>query len=405
MKILIITQWYDPEPTFKGQLFAKSLAEAGHEVQVITGFPNYPGGKVYDGYKIKPYTIDWIDGVKVCRVALYPSHNQSGVKRAFNYLSFAFSSFLFGLLKAHKADVIYAYHPPLTTSFCAALLGKLKRIPVVIDIQDLWPDTLKATGMINSPKVLGVVNKLCNLTYRMCNRIVVLSPGFKRLLKQRGVPESKLDVIYNWCDEKNLTASGTTNHKLPELGFNIVFAGNMGPAQGIMSVIDAAGLLQQQGVKANIIFVGSGLSEAEGKSKVAEEAINNVFFIPRVPMSEVGCILDRADALLVHLVDDPLFRITIPSKTQAYMAMGKPIIMAVKGDCADLIEQAGAGVSCHPQEPQALASAITRMVEAPEQELALMGERGASFYHKELSLAAGTKKFLHVFDRMSSGKK
>ena len=222
MKIQIITQWFDPEPTFKGLLFAKELAKRGNNVEVITGFPNYPEGKVYDGYKISALQKEEIEGVNISRVALYPSHDSSPLKRTLNYLSFFASSLIYGLFIAKKTDVIYAYHPPLTTVLSAIIIGKLRRIPVVIDIQDLWPDTLKATGMINSNFALSLVSKICDFTYKQAKEIVVLSPGFKKLLVERGVPENKITVIYNWCDETALTEIEPDQNTLPEQRFVVI---------------------------------------------------------------------------------------------------------------------------------------------------------------------------------------
>ncbi|TOF61791.1 glycosyltransferase WbuB, partial [Vibrio parahaemolyticus] len=127
MKILLLTQWFEPEPTFKGLLFAQELRRQGHEVEILTGFPNYPGGKVYDGYKILPYQKEILDGFTIHRAPLYPSHDSSAIKRILNYLSFSVSSTIIGLLKVRSVDVIYSYHPPLTTSISAALLGIFKR--------------------------------------------------------------------------------------------------------------------------------------------------------------------------------------------------------------------------------------------------------------------------------------
>ena len=163
VKILLLTQWFDPEPTFKGLLFAKTLRDKGYDVEVLTGFPNYPGGKVYKGYKISLYQKEIIDGIIIHRVPLYPSHDGSALKRIFNYVSFSLSSILIGLIKTRNIDVIYSYHPPLTTALSAVILGFFKRIPFVVDIQDLWPDTLIATGMINNKKVLNVINFFVSL--------------------------------------------------------------------------------------------------------------------------------------------------------------------------------------------------------------------------------------------------
>ena len=201
LRVLMLTQWFDPEPAFKGLAFAKKLTKLGLEVEVVTGFPNYPFGKIYPGYRIKPVQRELLDGVRITRVALYPSHDRSPIKRILNYVSFAFSSFWYCLIFVRKIDVIYAYHPPLTVGIAASFLGLLRRIPVVYDVQDLWPDTLRTTGMMDNDRVISLVGSICDQVYKRVDQIVVLSPGFKSQLIQRGVPESKVTVIYNWANE------------------------------------------------------------------------------------------------------------------------------------------------------------------------------------------------------------
>lgn len=397
MKILLFTQWFDPEPTFKGLTFAKELVSQGHEVEVLTGYPNYPGGKVYSGYNIKPYTKMIMDGVVVHRVALYPDHGKSAIKRVLNYTSFGLTSMIFGLFFAKKFDVIYVYHPPLTTGLAAALISLIRRTPFVIDVQDLWPDTLSATGMLNNKKALSIVGAFCGWVYKRAAHIVVLSPGFKSKLLERGVSESKISLIYNWCDEHALINSTESEYELPASGFNIVFAGNLGFAQGIPSLINAARLLQQSGQKINIVLIGSGVSLESAKSQVASQNINNVFFIPRVPMIEVGSLLKKADALLVHLTDNELFRITIPSRTQAYMCIGKPVIMAVAGDASDLITLSRSGYSCEPDEPAELAKTMANLANLPKDRLSELGRNARNFYVEQLSLEVGVRKFVDVF--------
>lgn len=397
MKILIVTQWFDPEPTFKGLLFAKELIKKGHDVEVITGFPNYPGGKVYDGYKIKPWEVAYVEGVKLCRVALYPSHNNSASKRIFNYISFFFSSCLFGVFKAKKADVIYSYHPPLTTCMSSVIIGKIRRIPVVLDVQDLWPDTLKATGMINNQKILNIVGTICDFTYKLATKIVVLSPGFEKKLISRNVPDDKISVIYNWCEENALKPKGICPFELPKKGFNVVFAGNLGKAQGIDSIISSAKILSERKCNANIVLIGDGVSLEEAKASVAKSQLLNVHFIPRVPMTEVADLLNEADALLVHLNSDELFKITIPSRTQAYMSVGKPIIMGVEGDASDLVRNSGGGMVCKPNNPEDLAATIEEMSNLSLEDLNDMAKHSKDFYQKELSLEKGVSKFIEVF--------
>jgi colanic acid biosynthesis glycosyl transferase WcaI len=403
-RVLLLTQWFDPEPTFKGMVFARELVRQGFEVEVLTGFPNYPGGKVYPGYKVKLLQRERIDGVQVTRVPLYPNHDQSAIKRVVNYASFAASSLIYGLFMARRPDVIYAYHPPLTVGIAASLIRLFRRIPVVYDIQDMWPDTLRATGMVRNLRVLSVVAVICKWVYRQMDHLVVLSPGFKRLLVQRGVPEAKVEVIYNWADEAALIAA---RGKLPDTFpgpeyFRVLFAGNMGKAQALDSLLDAAVLLQTRRSRVCFVMLGGGVEVNRLKQKALELQLGNVVFLPPVPMSEVGSLLKAADALLVHLRKDPLFEITIPSKTQAYMAAGKPLLAAVSGDAAELVVDSGSGLTAEPENAEALAAVAEALSVLPAEALYEMGRRAAQYYEAHLSLKIGVIKFGAIFRRLAS---
>ena len=402
LRILILTQWFDPEPTFKGLLFARKLQKLGHEVEVITGYPNYPSGKLYPGYRQKWCSREMIDGVEVVRVPLYVSHDGSAFKRMLNYFSFAFTSCLYGILGAKKADVIYVYHPPMTVGLSGALISLFRRTPFVYDVQDLWPDTLRATGMMTNDRALKVVAAVCGWIYRRASHIVVLSPGFRRLLIERGVPDAKLSLIYNWCDESALKAPGRSTVDLSFMDgrFNIVFAGNMGKAQALSAVIEAARIVSAQDTRVQFVLVGGGLEVAALREMSAKLELDNVHFIAQMPMAEVGAVLARADALLVHLRNDPLFSITIPSKTQAYMAVGKPILMAVEGDAADLLDRARAGLVVMPENPLSIAKNVLRIAGLSEEERLQMGRNASDFYQKELSLDMGCEKFLDIFENL-----
>ena len=404
MRILLITQWFDPEPTFKGLLFAQELRRQGHDVEVLTGFPNYPGGKVYPGYRIQPYQREVIDGIPVLRVPLYPSHDQSGVKRALNYLSFAAAASI-GTLFTRRPDVVYIYHPPATVSLPALVLDALRDVPFVYDIQDLWPDTLAATGMMQSAAVLGGVDRWMTRVYRKAAHVVVLSDGFRQRLVQRGVPQEKVTVIPNWTDESQITLPETTPERAQELGladrFNVVFAGTMGKAQALTTVVEAAELLQGTQPDAQFVMIGGGVEVESLKSAAADRALRNVVFLPRRPPAEIGEILGLADALLVHLKDDPLFEITIPSKTQAYMMVGKPILMGVRGDAARMVEAAGAGLTFEPEQPAALADAVTAMMRLSPEGRTEMGEAGRRYYAEHLSVAQGVRAFVQVFEQVA----
>lgn len=400
MKILLVTQWFDPEPTFKGLLFAKKLKSKGHDVEVITGFPNYPGGKIYDGYRVRWLQRENIDGIQVNRVPLYPSHDGSAFKRIINYISFCFAASLFGIFGSKKADIIYVYHPPLTVGIAGALIGFFRRTPFVYDIQDLWPDTLRATGMISNPGALSIVNVVCNWVYNRASHVVVLSSGFKRRLIQRGVPEHKLTVIHNWCDEPALECLSEIKEDLLPNGFNIVFAGNMGPAQALDTVLEAAVIVARTDRRINFVLVGSGIETESLKSHVRANNLKNVYFVPRMPMSEVGAVLRTADALLVHLKKDELFEITVPSKLQAYMAIGKPIIMAVEGDAADLVTEAECGVCCESQNPLALATQVLALKNSAPQKLKEMAMNAQEFYIEKLCLSVGSDNFINLFEQI-----
>ncbi len=407
LRLLLLTQWFDPEPTSKGLLFARELAMRGFDVEVVTGFPNYPGGKLYPGYRMRWFQREEIDGVRVTRLPLYPSHDHSVIGRVLNYISFAVAAAVYGLFGAARPSVLYAYHPPLTIGLVAALLRIVRRVPLVYDIQDLWPDTLRATGLIRNERILAFVGWLCRLVYRVSDRVVVQSPGFRRLLVARGVPPSKIELIYNWADETAVSASAALG--APE-GFRrpgsfvVLFAGNMGTAQALEAVIEAAALLQQAGELIDFVFLGAGQRLGTLKTLAETRCLGNVQFVPAVPMSSVGSYLQAADALLVHLRQDPLFESTIPSKTQAYLAAGRPIVMAVAGDAARLIELSGGGVVARSEDAASIAAAIVRIANLSGPQRRAMGSHGRAFYLRELSASAGVDRFARLIIALSDGR-
>lgn len=404
-RVLLLTQWFDPEPSFKGMVFARELARLGYDVEVVTGFPNYPGGKLYPGYEVRWLQQERAGGVLVTRVPLYPSHDDSVIRRILNYVSFAGSALFYTLFAARRPDIIYVYHPPLTVPIVAVIVRLFRRVPVVLDIQDMWPDTLQATGMFSNRRALRLVSRICDWVYRQVTHIVVLSPGFKRLLTARGVQAEKVDVIPNWCDEAKLTKLAEQVHgELPAKGaFRIVFAGNMGKAQAMDAVLHAAELLRGRTPAIHFIFIGGGIDRKRLMLKAEEMQLPNVTFVARMPVREAGIMMQQADALLVHLRKDPLFKVTIPSKTQAYMAIGKPILMAVDGDAAALVLESGCGVCAAPEDPEAIAAAATTLSVMKIESLRAMGERGSHYYRDKLSLQVGTARFAKIFNQVAGG--
>lgn len=406
MKILILTQWFFPEPIFKGLPFAKELVRRGHEVQVLTGFPNYPGGNLYPGYRVKPIQYQTIEGISVIRVPLYPSHDSSSIRRILNYVSFALSAALLAPLLVKRADIAYVFHAPATIALPAIVLKIFRRIPFIYDINDLWPDSLAASNMLGNRFLLKCVDLWCNLTYRLASQITVNAPGVKTVLIERGVPESKIDIIYNWCDE---VQRSTNRNEITALElslsekFNLVFAGTMGKVQGLDAVIDAAKIVERQQPDIQFVFVGGGIEVERLKGRLVSEDVRNCLFLPRLPISEIGTILALADALLVHLQDSPLFRISIPSKTGAYMFSGKPILMAVRGDAANLVKAANAGICCNPDSPEDIAKSVLHLYGMSNSKKEQMGRDGQKFYESEISLKIGAEKFERVFLATISG--
>jgi len=402
VRVLLITQWFEPEPMLKGLLLARELKAMGHEVEVLTGFPNYPGGVLYPGYRLRLLRTDIIEGIRVTRVPLYPSHSRSAIGRIFNYVSFAAAAAVYGAFQRRKFDVAYVYHPPLTVGMSAAVIGLVHRMPFLYDIQDLWPDTLESTGMISNRHALAIVATACRLVYRRAAMIVAQSPGIETRLLDRGVPREKLHMIYNWCDEAALAPSAARAVVPAGMAgrFNIVFAGNMGPAQALDTVLLAARDAHAADPRIQFVFVGDGVQVSQLQALSDSLQLGKaVMFLPRMPITEIGAILQAADVLLVHLRDDQLFSITVPSKTQAYLFSGKPILMAVHGDAANLVRQADAGVCAEPENAESIAQAAVRLASMEPEALSDMGRRGQAFYEKNLSIKVGIGRLAALLEQ------
>ena len=376
MRILLLTQWYPPEPASLLQELAQTLLEKGHDVEVLTGFPNYPSGKLYPGYRLRWSMKEKLDKISVSRVFLYPDHSGSKIKRILNYFSFAISSAFLGPWMVSKPDVIFVYHPPLTVGIPAFLISRLWRVPFVYQVQDMWPETLRATGMVTNQSVLKWVGVFAKRVYRWAHAVLVISPGFKHNLIRKGVDGGKIYVVSNWVDSKLYHPIEPDFRLKEQLGlinkFNVMFAGNLGKAQGLETVIETA-VLFSNNKKIQFIFVGDGVVLPELKRMVEEKKLNNIVFLGRYPEKEMSKLFALADVLLVHLNDDPLFQITIPHKILSYLAVGKPIIAALDGDGAEVVIDAKAGIVCPPQNPEALAKAVSTMYNLSKEEREKLG--------------------------------
>jgi glycosyltransferase involved in cell wall biosynthesis len=231
--------------------------------------------------------------------------------------------------------------------------------------------------------------------YRAAARIAVLSPGFKSRLVGRGVPAEKIEVIYNWSDEASTASNipAPSDDQLLAGRFNILFAGNMGRMQGLETVLEAAQSLQLTQPLAQFILMGGGVELPRLREIARARRLTNVRFCDPRSQDAANAFMRRCDTLLVHLKDDPLFRITIPSKTQAYMAAGRPLLMAVRGDAAALVKQAGCGICAEPEQPHGIAGAVSELMSMAPEQRRDMGERGALFYRRHLSMEVGVKAF------------
>lgn len=392
-KVTFVTQWYAPEPTSVPVLTAEQLRSAGMSVRVLTGIPNLPDGRVYRGYRAWKPRRETHEGIGLLRAPLYPNHSTSAVKRMANYLSWALSAVVIGLPQLRRSDVSVVHCTPATAAL-PALMGKLLFwTPYVVIVQDLWPDTVISSGFLKSStwtKVIATwLNALVKQLYGRADRVVVISPGMGELLKERGIDPLRLRLVYNSVDEEAYRPEPRDDSARAELGvdegsFLIMYAGNQGSAQDLATLVRAVGDLDV-GRPVHLVLVGWGVERGALADLAASRAPGRVHFVDRLPPSEVRRIQNAADLCAVSLKDDPLFKITIPSKLQALLASGLPILGIVSGDAAQIIDASGAGFIATPGDPQSVREAIRRALEMEPDALRALGERGHTFYAGQMS--------------------
>ena len=380
MNILIVSQYFWPE-TFRINDLALGLRERGHQVSVLTGSPNYPAGKFYDGYSFFNKQEDY-HGVKVLRVPLIPRGNGGGFRLALNYISFAVSaSILCPLICRGDYDLVFVFQlSPVTQGLPAFVLKKIYKYPVFFWVQDLWPESLSATGAIRSQRILALVEKLVKFIYKRCDRILIQSQAFiESIVKLGGDPER---IHYFPNSAENIFSmpcqvSGTLP-PLPE-GFKVMFAGNIGAAQDFETIICAAEKLK---MVQNIhwIIVGDGRKRQWAETEVANRGLKNFHFLGAHPLATMPSFFSQADAMLVTLKKEPIFAMTIPSKIQSYLACGKPVIAALDGEGAKIIADSGAGWACAAEDSDAFSQAVLKMSQISGPERERMGSKGKAYY-------------------------
>jgi colanic acid biosynthesis glycosyl transferase WcaI len=391
MRVAILSQYYAPEPLPKAQEMAEGLRDLGHEVTVITGYPNYPSGRLYPGFRIRPWAVEAIHGIRVVRLALYPDHSRSGIRRIANYCSFALAASLAGPFLCGTPDVMFVFHPPLTIGIAAWVISQVRRVPFVYGVADLWPDAIMAAGMLTSRPAIALLERLERFVYARASAVAVVSPGMVDHLVREGVRPRKLHVITDWADERvygPVPRDAALAERLGMRGkFNVVFGGQLGILQRLDVVLEAAELLRPH-PDVQFVIAGDGVERARLERETAVRHLGNVRFTGRLAAAEMPAVYALADALLVHLSSQPIFRMSIPAKTYAYLACGKPILMAMNGDAAELIRSSGAGLTCPPEDPAALADAVLTLLHMPPVAREELGRRARETFLAQYARSA-----------------
>jgi colanic acid biosynthesis glycosyl transferase WcaI len=401
LNVLFLSMHYRPEPCdTRTSHLARAFAANGHKASALTSFPNYPFGKVYPGYRQKLFQRTQEDGVTLIRVPMFADHSKSKKRRALSYLSFLFSTVAIGSWLFRRPDLIWIHHPPLTTGFAGYLLSRIKRVPFILEVHDLWPESLLSTGMIQEGRITRAIRRVRDFVRRKAALIVVTSHGMKRLVASQGVTEEKIHVFPQWADERTFQTVPRNEALGQELGlankFNVFFTGNIGVAQGLDTALDAAKRLRDR-PEIQIVLVGAGVELDRLRERAMREGIENVRFLGQFPPERMPGLFAWSDALLLHLLHDPLFAIMVPSKLQTYLAMGKPVLCGVAGDAAQIVEEAKAGFTFPQEDPFGMADAILACAGLHELEREKLGENAANAYRRRFSQAALVPAYEKLF--------
>ena len=384
MRLLILSQYFWPE-TFIINDLARLLALRDVEVTVLTGKPNYPDGRVFDGYTAGGVQRDQFAGVEIVRVPIVPRGRGSRFKLALNYLSFILSASIVGpfLLRRRRFDVVFVYGTsPLLKALAGIVLAWLKRAPLVVWVQDLWPESLSATGQVRNRAVLGLVGFFVRAIYRRANAILVQSRAFQGPVAAYCDRPDKIWYYPNlYVTPPRSAATPAVQPLVDRLkeSFSVVFAGNIGAAQAPETILEAARLLRDDDGIA-VVLVGSGSRDQWLAEQAAALGLTNLLLPGRVGPEDIPHIFAAASALLVTLAPQPAFELTVPSKVQAYLAAGRPIVAALDGEPARIIAEAGAGLCVPAGQAADLADAIRRLSRMPVGERNAMGARGRTYF-------------------------
>lgn len=403
MRVGFVTQWFPPEPgTFVAKDIAHGLVSRGHEVHVVTGFPNYPTGRLMPGYRVRPYQQEHpCPGVTVHRAPLVPSHDSRALPRMVNYLSFAAGATAVVGTRVPQPDAWLVYSSPATAAL-PALAMPTKQAPVTLLIQDLWPDSVTSASFL-SPRAAQLaelaLSPACSAAYRRAAAIGVISPGMRTVLESRGVSPEKIYLTPNWVSDGHLLPDSQPVHidreslGLPD-GLLFVYAGNLGDLQGLDAVVDAFAKVPE----AQLALVGDGVARTRLEERAKRAGTENITFVPQQPSDRIGAYLAAANVQLVSLKDTALLRVTMPSKVQTALASRRPILACVAGDAAALVTEAGAGVSAPPGDVNAMAAAIRHMHNLGRKTLSAMGDAARQTYLQQYAPAVGIDRLASVLE-------
>jgi glycosyltransferase involved in cell wall biosynthesis len=382
MKVLLVSQYFWPE-TFGINALVRALRERGVEITVLTGKPNYPDGQVFAGYSAWGVQRESFEGVEVIRLPLFPRGKRSSLRLALNYMSFVAAGLVLGpwLLRRRIFDVVFVYAPsPLLQALPAIWLSWLKRAPFALWVQDLWPESLSATGFVKNRLALGLVARIVRFIYRHTDLILVQSRAFEAPVSALA-PGKKIVYYPNSVEELFLRPADGASPDLPVLnsGFIVLFAGNVGTAQAMEVIIGAAELLQTY-KEIHFVVVGQGSRWEWLRQQSGLRGLSNMHLPGRFPVEAMPGLMSKASALLVTLTDQPIFSMTVPAKIQAYMAVGRPIIACLNGEGARLVGEANAGIAVAAGDAQGLAEAVLRLFEMPREQRDQLGDNGRRYF-------------------------
>jgi len=391
MRILIVSIYYKPEPVPKPHELAEGLARRGHQVTVLTGFPNYPAGHFYRGYVLRLWRREVINGVRVIRLPIYPDHSAQPLLRAANYVSFFLSVLLFGPIVSGATDIVYVWGNPPTSGLAGWIISRLRDARFVYGVHDLWPDLAVVSGMVSNSLFARMIDALERFVLKRADLILAISQGFRQRIVDKGIRQERVQVIPHWADGelyRPVAANGALRKELNWVGrFVLLYAGNVGRPQGLDHLIEAAVLLQTTMPSLLVVLVGDGVERERLKSLVSERRCDNVVFIDPQPPATIVAYSGLADALYVGLKSGSLAPLSVPSKVQTYLACGRPVLCNVPGETAALVNNARVGVNCTTDTPEGISDAVRGLAMVPEDERRAMGHRARELFLRDFSMA------------------